>query len=129
MKPQIHSAGGGVVNNVGAVTASSPLIQSELRHGASNYDPLPVVMAHGEGVWLWDEHGRRYLDMLSAYSAVSHGHAHPRIVQALIAQAQRYKPLLLDSIGILLGKGEGVFQDCDRLRLPRIPLEPHHGSV
>jgi len=88
MKPQIRSAGGGVVNNVG-VTASSPLIESELRHGASNYDPLPVVMAHGEGVWLWDEHGRRYLDMLSAYSAVSHGHAHPRIVQALIAQAQR----------------------------------------
>ena len=46
-------------------------------------------MSHGEGVWLWDEHGRRYLDMLSAYSAVSHGHAHPRIVRALIAQAQR----------------------------------------
>jgi ornithine--oxo-acid transaminase len=68
---------------------SSSLIETERRHGASNYDPLPVVMAHGEGVWLWDEHGRRYLDMLSAYSAVSHGHAHPRIVQALIAQAQR----------------------------------------
>src|SRR5439155_6815499 len=46
-----------------------------------------------------------------------------------IAQAQRHKPLLLDSIGILLSKGEGVFQDCDRLRLPRIPLEPHHGIV
>ena len=68
---------------------ASPLIDSERRHGAFNYEPLPVVMAHGEGVWLWDEHGRRYLDMLSAYSAVSHGHAHPRIVQALIAQAQR----------------------------------------
>jgi ornithine--oxo-acid transaminase len=89
MKPQIGSAGGAVGNNIGGATASSPLIESELRHGASNYDPLPVVMAHGEGVWLWDEHGRRYLDMLSAYSAVSHGHAHPRIVQALIAQAQR----------------------------------------
>jgi ornithine--oxo-acid transaminase len=68
---------------------ASPLIDSERRHGAFNYEPLPVVMSHGEGVWLWDEHGRRYLDMLSAYSAVSHGHAHPRIVQALIAQAQR----------------------------------------
>src|SRR5947208_7796221 len=89
MKPQIFSAGGGVVNNVGAVTASSPLIESELRHGASNYEPLPVVIAHGEGVWLWDEHGRRYLDMMSAYSSVSHGHAHPRIVAALVAQAQR----------------------------------------
>src|SRR2546429_9642640 len=89
MKPQIHSAGRGVVNNVGAVTASSPLIETERRYGARNYDPLPVVMAHGEGVWLWDEHGRRYLDMLSAYSAVSHGHAHPRIVQALIGQRKR----------------------------------------
>jgi ornithine--oxo-acid transaminase len=67
----------------------SPMIETERRYGADNYAPLPVVMAHGEGVWLWDEHGRRYLDMLSAYSAVSHGHAHPRIVRVLIAQAQR----------------------------------------
>jgi len=80
--------------NAGAPTAAgvnlpSASIEAERRYGARNYEPLPVVMAHGEGVWLWDEHGRRYLDMLSAYSAVSHGHAHPRIVQALIAQAQR----------------------------------------
>jgi len=65
------------------------MIETERQYGANNYAPLPVVMAHGEGVWLWDEHGRRYLDMLSAYSAVSHGHAHPRIVRVLIAQAQR----------------------------------------
>jgi ornithine--oxo-acid transaminase len=89
MKPQIRSA-----RNADAITGSttapeSSLIETERRYGARNYEPLPVVMAHGEGVWLWDEHGRRYLDMLSAYSAVSHGHAHPRIVQALIAQAQR----------------------------------------
>jgi ornithine--oxo-acid transaminase len=67
----------------------SPAIACERRYGARNYDPLPVVLAHGDGCWLWDEHGRRYLDMMSAYSAVSHGHAHPRIVAALVGQAQR----------------------------------------
>jgi ornithine--oxo-acid transaminase len=90
MKNDIRSKSrGGRDVPVGLAAAESSLIDAERRHGAFNYDPLPVVMAHGEGVWLWDEHGRRYLDMLSAYSAVSHGHAHPRIVQALIAQAQR----------------------------------------
>ena len=64
-------------------------IERERHYGARNYDPLPVVLAHGDGCWLWDEHGRRYLDMMSAYSAVSHGHAHPRIVRALVEQAQR----------------------------------------
>jgi ornithine--oxo-acid transaminase len=66
-----------------------PAIARERKHAARNYDPLPVVLAHGDGCWLWDEHGRRYLDMMSAYSAVSHGHAHPRIVRALVEQAQR----------------------------------------
>jgi len=73
----------------GRLAAGSPSIELERRYGANNYAPLPVVMAHGDGVWLWDEHGHRYLDMLSAYSAVSHGHAHPRIVRALVGQAQR----------------------------------------
>src|SRR5438477_1679740 len=72
-----------------APAGESAMIQLELAAGARNYEPLPVVIAHGEGVWLWDEHGRRYLDMMSAYSSVSHGHAHPRIVAALVAQAQR----------------------------------------
>jgi len=92
----------------------SAMIDIERRYGADNYAPLPVVMAHGEGVWLWDEHGRRYLDMLSAYSAVSHGHAHPRIVRVLIAQAQRLAmtsrachndqlPLLLKRLAELTG--------------------------
>ena len=74
-----------------AVSASavSTAIARERRYAARNYDPLPVVLAHGDGCWLWDEHGRRYLDMMSAYSAVSHGHAHPRIVRALVEQAQR----------------------------------------
>jgi len=69
--------------------AALPAIARERRYAAHNYDPLPVVLAHGDGCWLWDAHGRRYLDMMSAYSAVSHGHAHPRIVQALVEQAQR----------------------------------------
>ena len=70
-------------------TSCSPAIAVERRYAAHNYDPLPVVLAHGDGCWLWDKHGRRYLDMMSAYSAVSHGHAHPRLVRALVEQAQR----------------------------------------
>ena len=64
-------------------------IELENRYCAHNYAPLPVVLTRGEGVWLWDVDGRRYLDMMSAYSAVSHGHAHPRIIAALEAQARR----------------------------------------
>jgi ornithine--oxo-acid transaminase len=79
--------------SAGATPASSVAVPSaiarERRYAARNYDPLPVVLAHGDGCWLWDAHGRRYLDMMSAYSAVSHGHAHPRIVRALVEQAQR----------------------------------------
>ena len=52
-----------------------PMITLENIYAASNYHPLPVVLARGEGVWLWDDAGRRYLDMMSAYSAVSFGHA------------------------------------------------------
>ena len=54
-----------------------------------NYAPIPVVLDRGEGSWLWDADGKRYLDFMSAYSAVSHGHAHPRLVAALTDQAQR----------------------------------------
>lgn len=57
-------------------------------YGAHNYKPLNVVITQGQGVWVTDVEGRRYLDCLSAYSAVNQGHCHPRIVQALIAQAQ-----------------------------------------
>ena len=59
------------------------------RYSAHNYHPLPVVLTRGEGVWVWDVDGNRYMDMLSAYSAVNQGHAHPRIVQALKEQAER----------------------------------------
>jgi ornithine--oxo-acid transaminase len=64
-------------------------IEAEKRFSAPNYDTLPVVLARGEGAWLWDIEGRRYLDMMSAYSAVSHGHAHPRLLRALDQQARR----------------------------------------
>ncbi|MEO8133797.1 MAG: ornithine--oxo-acid transaminase [Betaproteobacteria bacterium] len=66
-----------------------PLITLENIFAASNYQPLPVVLARGEGVWLWDDAGRRYLDMMSAYSAVSFGHANPVLLRALVEQAGR----------------------------------------
>lgn len=62
-------------------------IELEQLYGARNYDPLPVVLVRGEGVYVWDDAGKRYIDMMSAYSAVSHGHAHPRLVKALQEQA------------------------------------------
>jgi len=68
---------------------TSDLIALEREYGARNYDPLPVVLSRGEGVWLWDDQGRRYLDMLSAYSAVSFGYGHPRLIATLTQQAQR----------------------------------------
>lgn len=61
----------------------------ENRYCAQNYHPLPVVLSRGEGVYVWDEDGNKYLDMMSAYSAVSHGHANPRLVAALKAQAEK----------------------------------------
>jgi ornithine--oxo-acid transaminase len=64
-------------------------IDLENRYSAHNYAPLPVVLARGKGAHLWDTAGRRYVDMMSAYSAASHGHAHPRILAALNAQAER----------------------------------------
>jgi ornithine--oxo-acid transaminase len=66
-----------------------PAIELENRYSAHNYEPLPVVLARGQGAYLWDTAGRRYVDMMSAYSAASHGHAHPRILAALTAQAHR----------------------------------------
>ncbi|HKO66268.1 MAG TPA: ornithine--oxo-acid transaminase [Burkholderiaceae bacterium] len=64
-------------------------IAVEKSFAAPNYAPIPVVVDRGEGSWIWDADGKRYLDFMSAYSAVSHGHAHPRLVAALTDQAQR----------------------------------------
>jgi ornithine--oxo-acid transaminase len=68
------------------ITSSAQAIQLEEKYGAHNYHPLPVVLARGEGVFLWDVEGKRYFDFLSAYSAVNQGHCHPRIKDAMIEQ-------------------------------------------
>ena len=86
----------------------------EEHYGAHNYAPLPVVLVRGEGVYVWDTAGRRYLDMMSAYSAASFGHGHPQLVAALTRQAQRLAvtsrayfndrlPLLLARLGTVFG--------------------------
>ncbi len=93
---------------------SDALRAKERQFGAHNYDPLPAVFHRGDGVWLWDVEGRRYLDMMSAYSAVSFGHSNPRLVRALHEQAQRLAltsraysndrlPLLLERLSALFG--------------------------
>lgn len=62
-------------------------IDLENQYGAQNYKPLDVVLAHGEGVWVWDVEGNKYLDCLSSYSAVNQGHCHPKILQTMIEQS------------------------------------------
>jgi len=68
---------------------SQQAIELEDKHGAHNYHPLPVVLTKGEGVYVWDVEGKKYYDFLSAYSAVNQGHCHPKIVGAMVAQAQQ----------------------------------------
>lgn len=68
--------------------SSQELMEMEDAYGAHNYHPLPVVLSRGEGVYVWDEEGKKYFDFLSAYSAVNQGHCHPKIVNALIEQAK-----------------------------------------
>jgi len=69
--------------------SSATLIAETERVSAPNYSPLPVVIARAEGVWAWDVEGRKYLDCISAYSSLNQGHRHPRIVRALVEQADR----------------------------------------
>lgn len=68
---------------------SQDYIQLENKYGAHNYHPLDVVIDRGEGVWVWDVEGKKYLDFLSAYSAVNQGHCHPKIINALTEQAKK----------------------------------------
>ena len=68
---------------------SQDYINREDKYGAHNYHPLPVVLDRGEGPFVWDVEGKRYFDFLSAYSAVNQGHCHPRIVDAMVAQARK----------------------------------------
>lgn len=69
-------------------TDAQKIMADEFSYCAHNYDSLEVVLTKGKGVWLWDVQGNKYMDMTSAYSAVAHGHSHPKLVQALIEQAQ-----------------------------------------
>ncbi len=87
-------------------TASQKAIELENKYGAHNYHPLPVVLARGEGVYVWDVDGKKYYDFLSAYSAVNQGHCHPKIVAAITEQS---KTLALTSRAFhndMLGKYE-----------------------
>ncbi len=68
---------------------TSTLLAEVDRYSAHNYEPLPVVLDRGEGVWVWDVEGNRYLDMLSAYSALNHGHRHPAVMEAARRQMER----------------------------------------
>ncbi len=85
-----------------------PFIELENEYCARNYLPLPVVLVRGEGVYVWDNDGKRYLDMMSAYSAVSHGHGHPRLVAALKEQASQLtivsRAFYTDKLGAFLKK-------------------------
>jgi ornithine--oxo-acid transaminase len=77
------------VENAETSGSSAAAIAKVEAHAAHNYHPLPVVLAKGEGAWVWDEAGRRYLDMLAGYSALNFGHRHPRLVAAAEAQLGR----------------------------------------
>lgn len=68
---------------------SKSLMQAEAELSAQYYQPIPVVLSQAKGVWVWDVDGNRYLDMLAAYSAASHGHGHPRLLQALRDQSEK----------------------------------------
>ncbi len=90
LDPHGHDAAWVAELAIAALGPATCALRARERHfGARNYAPLPVVFHRGEGVWLWDVEGRRYLDMMSAYSAVSFGHAHPRLLRALEEQARR----------------------------------------
>jgi len=77
-----------VLEKISRNFGAAEIIALEDKHGAHNYHPLPVVLNRGEGVYVWDVEGKKYYDFLSAYSAVNQGHCHPKIVGAMVAQAQ-----------------------------------------
>lgn len=74
---------------VTSTSLTEQYLQKEEQYGAHNYHPLPVVLSRGEGVHVWDVEGKKYYDFLSGYSAINHGHCHPRIIGTFLEQAQR----------------------------------------
>jgi ornithine--oxo-acid transaminase len=93
-----------MTSKIQKVKTSQEAIELENKYGAHNYHPLPVVLERGEGVYLWDIEGKRYYDFLSAYSAVNQGHCHPKIISAMIEQAQKLtltsRAFFNDSLGV-----------------------------
>jgi ornithine--oxo-acid transaminase len=86
--------------------SSQEAMALENKYGAQNYHPLPVVLTRGEGVFVWDVEGKKYYDFLSAYSSLNQGHCHPKIVNALIEQAQRLTLTSRAFYNDMLGKYE-----------------------
>jgi ornithine--oxo-acid transaminase len=88
-------------------------IELEHQYGANTYHPLPVVLTRGEGVYLWDVNGKKYIDLMSAYSAVSHGHCHPRLLNAMTSQAHQLnltsRAYYTDKLGPFLAKACQMF--------------------
>lgn len=87
-------------------TASEKAIALENNYGAHNYEPLPVVLTKGEGVYVWDVEGKKYYDFLSAYSAVNQGHCHPKIVEAVVEQSKKLALTSRAFYNDMLGKYE-----------------------
>ena len=77
------------MNSATTLLSTQSFIDLENEFGAHNYEPLDIVLARGQGVWVWDVEGNKYLDMLASYSALNQGHCHPRILNALIEQAKK----------------------------------------
>ncbi|MFW6040305.1 MAG: ornithine--oxo-acid transaminase [Thermoplasmatota archaeon] len=90
------------------MSKSEEIIELTRKYGAKNYDPLPVVISKANGVWVEDVDGNRYMDMLSAYSAVSHGHCHPKVVETLKNQAEKVtltsRAFMNDKLGLFYEK-------------------------
>jgi len=100
--------GQNIVINQGVKMMAYDYIAMEDKYGAHNYHPLNVVITRGEGVWVWDVDGKKYLDFLSAYSAVNQGHCHPRIVETIKEQVERLtltsRAFRNDKLGLLYKK-------------------------
>ena len=88
------------------VLSSKEAIRLEDEYGAHNYHPLPVVLTKGDGVFVWDVEGNKYYDFLSAYSAVNQGHCHPKIINAMVNQAQTLTLTSRSVYNDVLGKYE-----------------------
>ncbi|MDX2163854.1 MAG: ornithine--oxo-acid transaminase [Gammaproteobacteria bacterium] len=92
-------------------------VELENKYGAHNYHPLPVMITLGEGIYVWDENNKRYMDMMSAYSAISHGHCHPRLVEVLTHQAKTVAVVSRAFYSETLGKF--LQKACELTGMPR----------